>query len=79
MSHEHVLDEEQLALVEAVREFSQGRRSVSAKATRKSFPYQIVWKWANGSIWPIPEEYGGQGGDYFTLCLLLRQAKSTSR
>lgn len=77
MSHEHVLDEEQLALVDAVREFSQEVVApVSAKHDKeKTFPYKIVSQMGEMGLFglPIPEEYGGQGGDYFTLCLALEE------
>src|SRR5699024_6894055 len=62
---------------EAVRELSQEVVApVSAKHDKeKSFPYQIVSQMGEMGLFglPIPEEYGGQGGDYFTLCLALEE------
>jgi len=77
MSLDHLLDEEQLALVQGVREFAQQVVApVSAQHDReKTFPYEIVAKMGEMGLFglPIPEEYGGQGGDYFTLCLALEE------
>ena len=75
MSLDHLLDEEQLALVDGVRDFAQQVIApVSAKHDReKTFPYEVVAQMGEMGLFglPIPEEYGGQGGDYFTLCLAL--------
>ena len=69
MSIDHYLDEEQLALIDGVREFAQQVIApVSAQHDReKTFPYEIIsQKGAMGLCGlPIPEENGGQGGDYF--------------
>lgn len=77
MSINHYLDEEQLALVEGVREFAQQVIApVSAQHDReKTFPYEIVAQMGEMGLFglPIPEEFGGQGGDYFTLCLALEE------
>lgn len=77
MSIHHLLDEEQLALVEGVREFAQQVVApVSAQHDRdKTFPYEVISKMGEMGLFglPIPEEYGGQGGDYFTLCLALEE------
>lgn len=77
MSIDHLLNEEQLALVEGVREFTQDVVApVSAKHDQeKSFPYDVVSQMGEMGLFglPIPEEYGGQGGDYFTLCLALEE------
>lgn len=77
MSIDHYLDEEQLALVEGVREFAHHVIApVSAQHDReKTFPYEIVAQMGEMGLFglPIPEEYGGQGGDYFTLCLALEE------
>jgi alkylation response protein AidB-like acyl-CoA dehydrogenase len=42
---------------------------------RCEFPYDIVRKMAAMGLFglPIPEEYGGMGGDYFALCLALEE------
>lgn len=77
MSIHHLLDEEQLALVEGVREFAQQVVApVSAQHDRdKTFPYEVISQMGEMGLFglPIPEEYGGQGGDYFTLCLALEE------
>lgn len=77
MSIDHYLDEEQLALVDGVREFAQQVIApVSAQHDReKTFPYEIIAQMGDMGLFglPIPEEYGGQGGDYFTLCLALEE------
>lgn len=77
MSIDHLLNEEQLALVEGVREFTQDVVApVSAKHDQeKSFPYDVISQMGEMGLFglPIPEEYGGQGGDYFTLCLALEE------
>ena len=77
MSLDHLLEEEQLALVEGVREFAQQVIApVAAQHDRdKTFPYEIIAQMGEMGLFglPIPEEYGGQGGDYFTLCLALEE------
>jgi alkylation response protein AidB-like acyl-CoA dehydrogenase len=42
---------------------------------RCAFPYEIVRKMGAMGLFglPIPEEYGGMGGDYFALCLALEE------
>ena len=42
---------------------------------RCEFPYEIVAKMGAMGLFglPIPEEYGGMGGDYFALCLALEE------
>ena len=77
MSIDHYLDDEQLALVEGVQEFAQQVIApVSAQHDRdKTFPYEVISQMGEMGLFglPIPEEYGGQGGDYFTLCLALEE------
>lgn len=77
MSLDHLLDDEQLALVEGVREFAQQVVApVAAQHDReKSFPYEVIAQMGELGLFglPVPEEYGGQGGDYFTLCLALEE------
>lgn len=77
MSLDHLLDDEQLALVEGVREFAQQVVApVAAQHYRdKSFPYEVIAQMGELGLFglPVPEEYGGQGGDYFTLCLALEE------
>ncbi|QNG19677.1 acyl-CoA dehydrogenase [Rhodococcus triatomae] len=40
-----------------------------------TFPYEVVAGMGELGLFglPIPEEYGGQGGDYFALCLALEE------
>lgn len=42
---------------------------------REEFPYDIVRQMGVMGLFglPIPEEYGGMGGDYFALCLTLEE------
>ncbi|MEV0383726.1 acyl-CoA dehydrogenase family protein [Nonomuraea sp. NPDC050643] len=42
---------------------------------REEFPYAIVRQMGAMGLFglPIPEEYGGMGGDYFALCLALEE------
>ncbi|WTL67276.1 acyl-CoA dehydrogenase family protein [Streptosporangium sp. NBC_01495] len=42
---------------------------------REQFPYDIVRQMGAMGLFglPIPEEYGGMGGDYFALCLALEE------
>ncbi len=39
------------------------------------FPYDIVAQMGRMGLFglPVPEEYGGMGGDYFALCLALEE------
>ena len=41
----------------------------------KTFPYDVVQQMGELGLFglPFPEEYGGMGGDYFTLCLALEE------
>jgi alkylation response protein AidB-like acyl-CoA dehydrogenase len=40
-----------------------------------SFPYEVVRQMGEMGLFglPFPEEYGGMGGDYFTLCLAIEE------
>ncbi|MEV4550192.1 acyl-CoA dehydrogenase family protein [Nonomuraea wenchangensis] len=42
---------------------------------REEFPYDIVRRMSAMGLFglPFPEEYGGMGGDYFALCLVLEE------
>jgi short-chain 2-methylacyl-CoA dehydrogenase len=64
-------------LAKTVRDFA---RSVVAPVAAKhdaehSFPYEVVAGMAEMGLFglPLPEEYGGMGGDYFALCLALEE------
>jgi alkylation response protein AidB-like acyl-CoA dehydrogenase len=71
------LTDEQEALRQAVAEFA---REVVAPVIgdlyeRGEFPYEIIARMGKMGLFglPFPEEYGGMGGDYFTLCLALEE------
>lgn len=71
------LTEEQEELRRSVERFS---REVVAPVIgdyyeRGAFPYDIVSGMGRMGLFglPFPEEYGGMGGDYFTLCLALEE------
>ncbi|MCW2919591.1 MAG: acyl-CoA dehydrogenase domain protein [Actinomycetia bacterium] len=71
------LTEEQEALRQTVAEFA---REVVAPVIgdlyeRGEFPYEIIARMGKMGLFglPFPEEYGGMGGDYFTLCLALEE------
>ncbi|MDL9937960.1 acyl-CoA dehydrogenase family protein [Gordonia sp. ABSL1-1] len=64
-------------LIATVRDFAQ---SVVAPVAAKhdaehSFPYEVVKQMGAMGLFglPFPEEYGGMGGDYFTLALALEE------
>src|SRR6195952_2503445 len=71
------LTEEQEQLRKTVQAFA--RDVVAPVAAHhdatKSFPYEVVAGMADMGLFglPFPEEYGGMGGDYFTLCLALEE------
>jgi short-chain 2-methylacyl-CoA dehydrogenase len=71
------LDPEYEALRQAVREFA-----VEAVAPvigdfyeRHAFPYELVRQMGKMGLFglPFPAEYGGEGGDYFALCVALEE------
>ncbi len=69
--------EEQLELRALVRDFAD---KVVAPASYEhdrahTFPYEIVSQMADFGLFglPIPEEYGGQGGNHVDLCIALEQ------
>ncbi|MFN2536722.1 MAG: acyl-CoA dehydrogenase family protein [Mycobacteriales bacterium] len=71
------LSDEQLQLKKTVQEFAQ---EVVAPVSyhhdkTKTFPYEVVKQMGEMGLFglPFPEEYGGMGGDYFTLCLALEE------
>ncbi|MGI8696172.1 MAG: acyl-CoA dehydrogenase family protein [Mycobacteriales bacterium] len=71
------LDEEQEAFRHTVEDFA--REVVAPKAAAydesEQFPYDVVAQMGELGLFglPFPEEYGGMGGDYFTLCLALEE------
>ncbi len=71
------LNDEQEAFRRTVADFA---RTVVAPAAfeydeRAEFPYPVVKQMAGMGLFglPFPEEYGGMGGDYFTLCLAIEE------
>ncbi|WP_248962735.1 acyl-CoA dehydrogenase family protein [Sphaerisporangium perillae] len=73
----HRLNDEYEALRASVEKFA---RDVVAPVIgdyyeRCAFPYDIVSQMGKMGLFglPIPEEYGGMGGDYFALCLALEE------
>ncbi|TQS26243.1 acyl-CoA dehydrogenase family protein [Microbispora sp. KK1-11] len=72
-----MLNDEHVELRKSVEEFA---REVVAPVIgdyyeRCEFPYDIVRKMGAMGLFglPVPEEYGGMGGDYFALCLALEE------
>ncbi|MCW2714984.1 MAG: acyl-CoA dehydrogenase protein, partial [Frankiales bacterium] len=71
------LTDEQQSLRKTVEEFA---REVVAPVSyhhdrTKTFPYDVVRQMGEMGLFglPFPEEHGGMGGDYFTLCLALEE------
>ncbi|MGY5318441.1 acyl-CoA dehydrogenase family protein [Neomicrococcus lactis] len=71
------LEEDYQDLSDMVREFAdQVVAPVSAKHDEDhSFPYEVIAQMGEMGLFglPFPEEFGGQGGDYFALALALEQ------
>jgi butyryl-CoA dehydrogenase len=71
------LSEDQESLRKLVEEFA--REVVAPAATAhdeaKTFPYEVVAQMAEMGLFglPFPESVGGQGADYFTLCLAIEE------
>lgn len=77
MSIDHRLSEEHESLRATVAEFA--RDVIAPKIgdfyEREEFPYEIVREMGRMGLFglPFPEEYGGMGGDYFALGLVLEE------
>jgi alkylation response protein AidB-like acyl-CoA dehydrogenase len=71
------LGEELEALRASVRDFAQEQIApvIAEHYEHKTFPYDIVRQMGKMGLFglPFPEEYGGMGGDYFTLCIALEE------
>jgi short/branched chain acyl-CoA dehydrogenase len=71
------LDDEQEALRDSVREFAREQVAplIAEHYEHDTFPYDIVRQMGKMGLFglPFPEEHGGMGGDYFTLCLALEE------
>jgi short-chain 2-methylacyl-CoA dehydrogenase len=71
------LDAEHEALRKTVEEFARDVVApvIGGYYERGEFPYEIVARMGRMGLFglPVPEEYGGMGGDYFALCLALEE------
>ncbi|TQF68778.1 acyl-CoA dehydrogenase [Rhodococcus spelaei] len=71
------LPDEYQQLAKTVRDFAQTVVAPVAAEhdANHTFPYQVIDGMADLGLFglPFPEEYGGQGGDYFALCLALEE------
>jgi alkylation response protein AidB-like acyl-CoA dehydrogenase len=71
------LTDEHEALRQTVREFARDEVApvIGDHYERHTFPYEIVRKMGKMGLFglPFPEQYGGMGGDYFALCLVLEE------
>lgn len=71
------LPDEYADLAKGVRDFTrQVVAPVSAQHDKDhTFPYEVIDGMADMGLFgiPVPEEYGGMGGDYFALCLALEE------
>jgi short-chain 2-methylacyl-CoA dehydrogenase len=71
------LSEEQEALRATVREFAREQVApvIADHYEHKTFPYDLVRQMGKMGLFglPFPEEHGGMGGDYFTLCIALEE------
>jgi short-chain 2-methylacyl-CoA dehydrogenase len=71
------LSEEHAALRATVEEFARKEVApvIGELYQRGEFPYELIAKMGAMGLFglPFPEEYGGMGGDYFALCLVLEE------
>jgi short/branched chain acyl-CoA dehydrogenase len=71
------LEPEHEALRKTVEEFARDVVApvIGGYYERGEFPYDIVAQMGRMGLFglPVPEEYGGMGGDYFALCLALEE------
>ena len=69
--------EEYTALRETVEEFARKEVApvIGDLYIREEFPYDIVAKMGGMGLFglPVSEAYGGMGGDYYALCLVLEE------
>ncbi|HEY5836033.1 acyl-CoA dehydrogenase family protein [Streptomyces sp.] len=77
MSIDHRLSDEHEELRTTVAEFAQDviAPKIGEFYEHEEFPYEIVREMGRMGLFglPFPEEYGGMGGDYFALCLVLEE------
>src|SRR6202789_1789200 len=71
------LDEEHEELRKSVAGFARDVVApvIGGLYERGEFPYDIVAQMGRMGLFglPVPEEYGGMGGDYFALCLAIEE------
>jgi short-chain 2-methylacyl-CoA dehydrogenase len=71
------LSPEQLELKKTVEAFAREVVApvMHAHDEAHTFPYEVVKQMGEMGLFglPFPEQYGGMGGDYFTLCLALEE------
>src|SRR5918998_5183161 len=71
------LNDEYEALRQTVREFAVEAVApvIGDYYERHAFPYDLIRQMAKMGLFglPFPAEYGGEGGDYFALCLALEE------
>src|SRR6201997_2388277 len=71
------LDQEHEDLRKSVEEFARDAVApvIGELYDKGEFPYEIVAQMGRMGLFglPVPEEYGGMGGDYFALCLALEE------
>jgi alkylation response protein AidB-like acyl-CoA dehydrogenase len=71
------LDEEHEELRKSVESFARDVVApvIGGLYERGEFPYEIVAQMGRMGLFglPVPEEYGGMGGDYLALCLALEE------
>ncbi|WP_042449319.1 acyl-CoA dehydrogenase family protein [Streptacidiphilus jiangxiensis] len=74
---DHRLEPEHEELRRTVREFARDviAPKIGEFYEQEEFPYEIVREMGRMGLFglPFPEEYGGMGGDYFTLGLVLEE------
>jgi alkylation response protein AidB-like acyl-CoA dehydrogenase len=74
---DHGLSDEYEALRASVEDFAHKvvAPQIGELYERQEFPYEIVAQMGEMGLFglPFPEEWGGQGGDYFALCLALEE------
>ncbi|WP_370112367.1 acyl-CoA dehydrogenase family protein [Streptacidiphilus sp. MAP12-33] len=74
---DHRLEPEHEELRRTVREFARDvvAPKIGEYYEHNEFPYEIVREMGRMGLFglPFPEEYGGMGGDYFTLGLVLEE------
>ena len=74
---DHRLPEEYQELRKTVEEFAREQVApvIGEFYEREEFPYELVAQMGGMGLFglPFPEEYGGMGGDYFALCLVLEE------